>query len=69
VTDNSSSDYCKGAVSAIGAACQLGGTAGRPILGVANLCPRFFTLDEDTRLITLVHEITHALVGGPGTAT
>ncbi len=40
VTD-SSSTYCQGTVSATGVACQLGGTANRPILGVANLCPRY----------------------------
>lgn len=53
-------------MSAIGAACQLGGAANRPVLGNANLCPRFFTLDNDNRLITLFHEITHALVSCRG---
>jgi hypothetical protein len=40
VTDDSNANFCNGMISAIGATCQLGGAANRPILGVINLCPR-----------------------------
>jgi hypothetical protein len=54
---------CSGSTLASGATCELGGSNNRPILGLINLCPRFFEMSPDVRLTVLLHELTHALVG------
>ena len=40
----------------------------RPFIGITNICPFFLTLAQDDQVSTLVHELTHALVGSMGPA-
>ncbi len=74
VTDDNA--RCGASTLASAGVCQIG-TGNRPVLGILNICDLMFTKATEVQAVTLLHELTHALVrgqqaaqqaGGPGEA-